>query len=105
MSKPYWKCERCGSEFPDTDIYVRESFDRNPAETQYCCPVCKSDWLLQGKICHYCGRWYDYDDEYFDDCCQKCGEDAVNAMNEYLSTDKPMTQEQKEIFKDYWGCL
>ena len=105
MSKPYWKCEKCGYEFDDEDMLVKESYDHNPYETSYLCPNCHSDWLIQGKKCLYCSKWYDYEDEFFEDCCHECGKDAVDAMSRYIKDNKPMTEEQKTIFWDYWGCL
>ena len=104
-SKPYWKCEKCGHEFRDEDMLVKEAYDHNPYEASYLCPNCKSDWLIQGKECIYCGKWFDYEDEYFEDCCHECGQDAVDAMKAYIKESKPMTETQRTIFWDYWGCL
>ena len=96
-----YKCERCGNVYPAENIIYK----RLPDEDLYLCPHCKSSELIQGRECEYCGEFYPEYEEYFDNCCYKCGHDAEKALKEYLKEGKEMSKKQKKIMWDFWGCL
>ena len=79
-----YKCERCGNVYPAENLIYK----RLPDEDLYLCPHCKSSELIQGRECEYCGEFYPEYEEYFDNCCYKCGHDAEKALKEYLKEGK-----------------
>lgn len=105
MSDQYYKCDRCGSVFTADDIIYKRSPDGNPYEDQYLCPNCHYNSMTKGYVCEYCGDFYPEDEEYFDGCCYECGSDAEEAMKAYFRHGKEMTDKQRKIMDDYWGCL
>ena len=99
----YYKCTNCGKVTREDEL----AGSNNPDSYNYgeYCPFCGCADLFEVKECEYCGEWYYVEDEVFDGCCYDCGHDAEDAMVKYMTENKPMTDKQKRIFLDYWGCL
>ena len=98
-----YKCEKCGAILRDDELAGSNNPDA-PDYGEYC-PFCGCAEVWEVKECEYCGNYYDAGLEDFDGCCPDCEADAIQAMTKYMTENIPMTDKQKRVFIDYWGCL